>query len=53
MEWGTKKAISDLGFVPDAIFDLGGVGKEPMVRLLGMSPFDVAEKLKRLTERSH
>ena len=50
MEWGTKKAIADLGFVPDVIFDLGGVGKEPMVRLLGQTPSDVAGKLRMFTD---
>jgi hydroxymethylpyrimidine/phosphomethylpyrimidine kinase len=29
--------------VPDVVFDRGGVGKEPMVRLLGGSPLEVAQ----------
>ena len=48
MEWGTEKAITDLGNVPDMIFDRGSVGKEPMIRLLGESPSGVVNKLKRL-----
>jgi hydroxymethylpyrimidine/phosphomethylpyrimidine kinase len=46
MEWGTEKAIQDLGRVPDVIFDRGSVGKEPMVRLLGESPSQVLDKLR-------
>ena len=30
MEWGTKEVIKQLGFTPDAIYDTGGKGKEPM-----------------------
>jgi len=46
MEWGTADAIGRLGFVPDAIFDMGGVGKEPMIRLLGKDPEDILRKLR-------
>lgn len=44
MEWGTKQAIKKLGFVPDIIFDKGGIGKEPMIRILGKNPKDVINK---------
>jgi hydroxymethylpyrimidine/phosphomethylpyrimidine kinase len=46
MEWGTERAISNLGRVPDVVFDRGSVGKEPMVRILGRSPLELLEKLK-------
>jgi len=42
MEWGTKTAIEDLGFVPDVIYDKGGFGKEAMIRIPGNSATDVA-----------
>ena len=45
MEWGTETAIKKAGKVPDVIFDKGGVGKEPMIRILGRDPFDVLEKI--------
>lgn len=45
MEWGTASAIKNAGKVPDVIFDRGGVGKEPMIRVLGRDPFDVLEKV--------
>ena len=28
LEWGTHKAITDCGYVPDIIYDLGGQGKD-------------------------
>jgi hydroxymethylpyrimidine/phosphomethylpyrimidine kinase len=31
--------------VPDIIFDRGGVGKEPMVRVLGHDPEEVVNKV--------
>ena len=38
MEWGTRTAIDKYrklhNRVPDVVYDLGAVGKEPMVRLL-------------------
>ncbi len=45
MEWGTQEAIRSLGEVPDIIYDLGGPGKVPMVRILGRTPKDVLAKL--------
>ncbi len=50
MEWGTEKAINDTGFVPDIIFDRGGTGKEPIVRVLGNDPADVAGKIIKISE---
>lgn len=51
MTWGVHKAIEDFGGVPDVIFDRGGVGKEPMIRLLGESPEDVVAKLKLILSK--
>ena len=48
MTWGVHEAIKANGGVPDVIFDTGGIGKEPMIRLLGESPEDVLSKLKRI-----
>lgn len=50
MEWGTGKAISDLGYVPDAVFDKGGIGKEPMIRLLAQNPQKLLGKLRKILE---
>jgi hydroxymethylpyrimidine kinase/phosphomethylpyrimidine kinase len=50
MEWGTEKAIRELGYVPDAIFDRGGIGKEPMIRILGKDPEAVLEKVRTILD---
>ncbi len=42
--WGVEKAIKAVGKIPDVIFDLGEVGKEPMIRVLGPSATSVVEK---------
>jgi hydroxymethylpyrimidine/phosphomethylpyrimidine kinase len=52
MEWGTSKAIKELGAVPDIIFDMGGHGKEPMIRILGNNPKEVVTKLKNLIDEA-
>lgn len=45
MEWGTRKAIEEMGEVPDMIYDRGGVGKEAMIRVLGRNPAEVVKKI--------
>jgi len=42
--WGVEEAIKAVGRVPDIVYDLGEVGKEPMIRVLGNSAMDVVEK---------
>lgn len=56
MVWGVEEATRKAGRVPRIIYDRGGIGKEPMVRVLGSSPLEVAEiailiskKYKKLT----
>ncbi len=34
LEWGTAKALADYGSVPDVIYDLGGMRKEEMIRVI-------------------
>lgn len=43
MGWGAEQAIGKFGRVPQMIFDRGAKGKEPMIRILGGSPTEVAE----------
>ena len=51
LEWGTKNAIEAAGgIVPDIIFDRGDVGKEPVTRVLGTSPADVAGKIIKIAQ---
>ncbi|MDR6222563.1 bifunctional hydroxymethylpyrimidine kinase/phosphomethylpyrimidine kinase [Methanococcoides alaskense] len=42
MDWGVTYAIDSYGRVPVIIYDEGGVGKEPMVRVLGRDAVEVA-----------
>jgi hydroxymethylpyrimidine kinase/phosphomethylpyrimidine kinase len=51
MTWGVHKAIHDFGGIPDIIFDKGGVGKEPMIRLLAETPEEVVAKLRRIISK--
>ncbi len=44
LAWGVNEAIKTVGRVPDVIYDLGEVGKEPMIRVLGTSAKEVVEK---------
>lgn len=48
MVWGTELAIKKFGGVPDIIYDEGGIGKEPMIRLLAPSPAKLVEMVKKI-----
>ncbi len=50
LEWGTGDVIGRMGRVPDIIFDRGDVGKEPVCRVLGYDPADVADKIIKIAE---
>jgi hydroxymethylpyrimidine kinase/phosphomethylpyrimidine kinase len=52
MEWGTKYVIAKLGRIPDAVYDTGSVGKEPMIRILGKNPEEVIVKIQKLLSTS-
>jgi len=43
MDRGSSEAIKEYGGVPEVIFDEGGGGKEPMVRLLGTGASELAK----------
>jgi len=43
LEWGTASVIKKLGAVPDAIFDRGEVGKEPVFRILARNPAEIVD----------
>jgi hydroxymethylpyrimidine kinase/phosphomethylpyrimidine kinase len=43
--WGVEDAVGRSGMVPDAIYDEGGWGKEPMIRILGKDPGEVVRKV--------
>ena len=48
LEWGTDQALLRFEGTPDLIYDEGEVGKEPMIRILGRNPMEVAEKVIRI-----
>ena len=48
MSWGVREASH--AFLPEVIYDLGAVGKEPMVRIFGRTAVEVAENVKRIVE---
>jgi hydroxymethylpyrimidine kinase/phosphomethylpyrimidine kinase len=53
MEWGTRTAIEEHGAVPDIIYDVGGHGKEAMIRVLGNNPKEVVKKLRFLLDEAY
>jgi hydroxymethylpyrimidine kinase/phosphomethylpyrimidine kinase len=44
LEWGVGKVLKRMRRIPDFIYDEGGVGKEPMIRVLGKNPVEVVQK---------
>jgi len=50
MEWGTKKAIEKFDYIPDIIYDLGAIGKEPMIRIIGKNPNEVISKIIKIID---
>lgn len=51
LEWGTNNVLAERSTIPDMIFDRGDVGKEPVIRVLGKNPSDVADKVLVLSNR--
>jgi len=45
LAWGVEDALRKAGAVPDVIYDEGGRGKEPMIRILGRDPGEVVRKV--------
>ncbi len=48
LEWGAHAAITKCGFVPDIIYDLGGQGKEEMIRVLARDIGELVEKILKI-----
>ncbi|HWR26048.1 MAG TPA: bifunctional hydroxymethylpyrimidine kinase/phosphomethylpyrimidine kinase [Methanosarcina sp.] len=51
LDWGTIEAIKKYGSVPKVIYDKGGVGKEPMIRLFGRDAVEIAKLAVGLAEK--
>lgn len=41
--WGVEQAVNKIGRAPQVIYDLGDMGKEPMIFLFGQTPQRVAQ----------
>ena len=57
MDWGVREAVKKTTeekggdmFFPDVIYDLGAVGKEPMIRIFCNTAVEVARKVKKIME---
>ena len=50
LEWSTNLALEGMETMPDLVYDEGDVGKEPMIRVLGRNPMEVAEKVNCIKE---
>ncbi|HLZ18809.1 MAG TPA: bifunctional hydroxymethylpyrimidine kinase/phosphomethylpyrimidine kinase [Smithellaceae bacterium] len=48
LEWGVNSVLARTRMIPDIIYDRGGWGKEPMVRVLGRNPVEVVHKVLRI-----
>ena len=45
LSWGIEHLLRKKRVIPDIIYDRGDTGKEPMVRVIGKNPSDVADKV--------
>jgi len=45
LPWVIERAIEKTGSVPDLIYDIGDIGKEPIIRVFGRDAVDVANKV--------
>jgi hydroxymethylpyrimidine kinase / phosphomethylpyrimidine kinase / thiamine-phosphate diphosphorylase len=52
MDWGTQAALeaSNTPRTVDAVVDMGGMGKEPMIRLLALDPKELLVKVRRILD---
>lgn len=48
LDWGVSEALKNTTSMPDIIYDTGDVGKEPVIRVFGIDPFDVVEKVMKI-----
>lgn len=51
LEWGTAYAIRQCGYVPDIIFDKGGMRKEEMIRVIAEDIESLTDKILKIHQR--
>lgn len=49
--WGVERAVKEIESAPDMIYDLGDIGKEPIIFLFGPAPRDVVELAVRVANK--
>ncbi len=50
MDRGTSQAINKYGAVPDIIYNKGAIGKEAMIRIMGQTATEIANKAVKIAE---
>ena len=53
LAWGVQAVLKKADQVPDIIYDEGGWGKEPMIRVMGVDPEEVVQKVIAINRRYH
>lgn len=48
MQWLIKDCVKSTGQIPDIIWDRGGIGKEPIIRVFARDDREMIDKLKRI-----
>jgi hydroxymethylpyrimidine kinase / phosphomethylpyrimidine kinase / thiamine-phosphate diphosphorylase len=48
LAWGVQDVMDALGYVPDAIFDRGAIGKVPLIRIFGKDPASIVTLIAKL-----
>ncbi|RPI99254.1 MAG: bifunctional hydroxymethylpyrimidine kinase/phosphomethylpyrimidine kinase, partial [Deltaproteobacteria bacterium] len=51
LEWGVGEVLKRGKGIPDFVYDVGDVGKEPMIRVLGRNPIEVVNKILKAVGR--
>ncbi|NOQ86793.1 MAG: bifunctional hydroxymethylpyrimidine kinase/phosphomethylpyrimidine kinase, partial [Deltaproteobacteria bacterium] len=48
LNWGIENILSKKRAIPDIIYDLGDIGKEPIVRVIGRNPREVVDMVLKI-----
>jgi len=48
--WGIRHAVEEMDQIPEVIYDLGDLGKEPMIFLYGHTATEVAQTSVRIAQ---
>lgn len=48
MQWLINRSMEEIGKIPDIIWDTGGKGKEPMIRLFAKNEEKMIAKIQKI-----